>query len=104
MTERVYLEYRLDENVILVLDHRAVEIFDAAETTASGGHSRWHVDHLGVDAKPAKGGMKFTLGLRMPNGDIRYTGGRVKFTVPEHQVPDVVAFFEQAKNARALSR
>lgn len=104
MTERTYLEYHLDENVILVLDHRTVDIFDAAETVASGGHSRWHVDHLGVDAKPTKGGMKFTLGLRMPNGDIRYTGGRVKFTVAQLQVPEVISFFEQAKNARTLSR
>ncbi|MDV8025036.1 hypothetical protein [Rhodococcus sp. IEGM 1330] len=53
MAERVYLEYRLDENVIFVLDHRTVEAFDAAVRIASDGHCRWHVDHLGVDAKAA---------------------------------------------------
>lgn len=104
MTERIYLECPLDENVLLVLDHRTVDVFDATETVASGGHSRWHVDHLGVDAKPTKAGMRFTVGLRMPNGDIRYTGGRVKFTVPEGKLPLVMHFFEQAKAARALGR
>ena len=104
MTERVYLEYRLDENVIFVLDHRTVDVFDAAETTAFGGHSRWHVDHLGVDATPTKGGTKIVVGLRTPDGGIRVTGGRVKFTVTDEQLPHLMAFFDRAKAARALSR
>lgn len=102
MTDRVYLECPLDDNVFLVLDHRAVEIFDATESVASGGHSRWHVDQLGVDAKPTSSGMRFTVGLRTPNGDIRYTGGRVKFTVPEDRLPAVLDFFEHAKAARTI--
>ncbi|WP_415971414.1 hypothetical protein [Rhodococcus sp. 077-4] len=104
MTERVYLEYRFDENVIFVLDHRIVEVFDAAVTVASGGRCRWHVDHLGVDAKPKRGGTKVVVGLRTPDGGIHYNGDRVNLTVTDEQLPHLMAFFDRAKAARALSR
>ncbi|MBY4127097.1 hypothetical protein HQO83_01680 [Rhodococcus fascians] len=103
MTERVYLEYRLDENVIFVLDHRTVEVFDAAVTVASGGRCRWHVDHLGVDAKPARRGTTVTVGLRTSDGGIHYNGDRVKLTVTDEQLTHLLAFLDRAKAARALS-
>ncbi len=103
MIERVYLEYRLDENVIFVLDHRTVEVFDAAVTVASGGRCRWHVDHLGVDAKPTRRGTRVTVGLRTPDGSIHYNGDRVILTVTDEQLTHLLAFFDRAKAARALS-
>lgn len=104
MTERVYLEYRLDENVIFVLVDRTVEVFDAAVRIASGGRCRWHVDHLGVDAKPTRDGTTIVLGLRAPDGSIGYAGDRMKFTVTDEQLPHLLAFFDRAKAARALNR
>ena len=102
MTERVYLEYRLDENVIFVLDHRTVEVFDAAVTVASGGRCRWHVDHLGVDATPTRRGTTVTVGLRTSDGGIHYNGDRVKLTVTDEQLTHLLTFFDRAKAARAL--
>ncbi|MGV8871501.1 MAG: hypothetical protein ACOH2Q_03155 [Rhodococcus sp. (in: high G+C Gram-positive bacteria)] len=104
MADRVYLEYRYDENVIFVLDHRTVEVFDAAVTVASGGRCRWHVDHLGVDAKPTRRGTKIVVGLRTPDGGVHSNGDRMTLTVTDEQLPHLLAFFDRAKAARAFSR
>ncbi|WP_456695251.1 hypothetical protein [Aeromicrobium sp. P5_D10] len=102
MTERAYLEHRLDDNVLLVLDHRVVDIYDASERVVAGGHGRWHVDHLGVEAKPVRGGMKIRVGLRRPDESISVSSDIAKFTVTDQQLPHVLAFFDRAKAARLL--
>ncbi|MDV6260393.1 hypothetical protein [Rhodococcoides yunnanense] len=104
MAERVYLEYRLNENVIFVLDHRTVDVFDAAVTVASGGRCRWHVDQLGVDAKQTRRGTKLTIGLRTADGGIHVNGDRMILTVTDEQLPQLMAFFDRTKAARTLSR
>lgn len=100
MPDRAYVEYRLDENVVLVLDHRVVEIFDATHKTVSGS-PRWHVDHIGVEAKPRKNGLRITIGARLPDQSMSYIGAQAVLDVPEDKVSDVLAFFDQAKAARA---
>ncbi|WP_072807142.1 hypothetical protein [Rhodococcoides yunnanense] len=99
MPERAYAEYRLDENVILVLDHRVVEIFDATHKSVSGS-PRWHVDHIGVEAKPRRNGLRITIGARLPDDSMSYIGAQAVLDVPEDKVPEVLAFFDRAKAAR----
>ena len=99
MREREYVEYWLDENVVLVLDNRIVEIFDATQQTVSG-RPRWHVAHIGVDAKPRGGGLRVKIGARLSDGSISYLGGQAVFDVPQDKVPHVLAFFDRANQAR----
>lgn len=100
MPDRTYVEYWLDENVVLVLDNRVVEIFDATHAVVSGT-PRWHVNHIGVDAKPRKnGGLRITIGARLPDQSLSYIGAQAVLNVPEDKVPHVLAFFDRAKEAR----
>lgn len=99
MTERRYLELAVGINVILVLDHRTVEVFD--RTAASTGEvCRWHVEHIAVKAKPSKSGLKLTIGSRLVDNSISGSGPRASLTVPPDDEAAVIAFFDAVKAAR----
>jgi len=100
VTDRVYFECQLGDTVLLVLDHQVVEIFDSTHAVVSGS-PRWHVDHIGVDAKPRKDGLRIKMGARLPDGSMSYIGAQAVLDVPEVDVPRVLDFFERAKAARA---
>lgn len=92
-------ECQLGDPLLLVLDHRVVEIFDSTHTTLSGS-PRWHVDHMGVDAKPHKEKLRIKIDARLPDGSMSYIGAQAVLDVPQVDVPRVLAFFEGAKAAR----
>ena len=99
MTDRVYLECQLGDTVLLVLDHRVVEIFSSDHAVVAGT-PRWHVDHIGVDAKPRKDGLRLKIGARRPDDSLSYVGAQAVLDVPQIDVARVLAFFEHAKTAR----
>lgn len=83
---------RIDDDQILVLDGRAVELF-----WRGGGTTRWHVDHVGVDGRPRPdGALDVRIGERHGD-DIR---GGARLEVPPETVDAFLAFFEKAKDAR----
>ena len=86
--------------MVLVLDHHVVEIFDSTHAIVSGS-PRWHVDHIGVDAKPRKDGLRLKIGARLPDGSLSYIGAQAVLDVPEVDVARVLDFFERAKAVRA---
>lgn len=86
--------------MVLVLDHHVVEIFDSTHAIVSGS-PRWHVDHIGVDAKPRKDGLRLKIGARLPDDSLSYIGAQAVLDVPEVDVPRVLDFFERAKAVRA---
>lgn len=99
MTDRAYVECSLGDSVLLVLDHHVVEIFDSTHEVVSGS-PRWHVNHLGVDAKPHKDGLRITIGARKPDGSLSYIGAQAVLKVPDVDVARVLDFFERAKAVR----
>jgi len=100
VTERRYLEVTVGPNIILVLDHRTVEVFDRTAASTSEV-CRWHVEHIGVKAKPTKSGLKLTIGNRLADDSIAVAGARASLTVPPDDEAAVIAFFDAVKAARS---
>ena len=100
MTERRYLEVTVGANIILVLDHRTVEVFDRTAASTSEV-CRWHVEQNGVKAKPTKSGLKLTIGNRLADDSIAVAGARASLTVPPDDEAAVIAFFDAVKAARS---
>lgn len=69
MAERRYLEVTVGINIVMVLDHRTVEVFDRTAASTSEV-ARWHVEHIAVKAKPSKSGLKLTIGNRLADDSI----------------------------------
>ena len=99
MAERRYLEVAVGTNIVMVLDHRTVEVFDRTAASTSEV-CRWHVEHIAVQAKPSKSGLKLTIGNRLADNSIAVAGPRASLTVPIEQESAVVAFFDEVKAAR----
>jgi hypothetical protein len=99
VVERRYLEVAVGTNIVMVLDHRTVEVFDRTAASTSEV-CRWHVEHIAVQAKPSKSGLKLTIGNRLADDSIAVAGPRASLTVPREQESAVVAFFDEVKAAR----
>ncbi|EEN85915.1 hypothetical protein [Rhodococcus qingshengii] len=99
MAERRYLEVPVGTNIVMVLDHRTVEVFDRTAASTSEV-ARWHVEHIAVKAKPSKSGLKLTIGNRLADDSIAVAGPRASLTVPPENEAAVIAFFDEVKAAR----
>ena len=90
------MEVTIDEDITLVLEGRVLELFWRGRTPS--GKSRWHVDHVGVDAKQTgDGGFEVKIGDR--DGDDIF--GAVRFSVSPEASEGFQEFFEAAKAARS---
>jgi hypothetical protein len=77
---------------VLRLAGTVVEVLHRA-----GSSSRFHVDHVAIDAKPKGSSLRVHIGVRQSGIVV----GGVKVDVPDVQVPAVMALFDQAKARRS---
>jgi hypothetical protein len=96
-TERPYMECRLGDRHLLVLDGRTVELFEL-ERGDEGQSFRWHVTNVGMEAGIRGDRVVMRIGGRNSAGKLGMTAQIVKF--PVAQMEAVAPLIEAAKAAR----
>lgn len=97
MTDRAYLECRVGNDYLLVLDGRVVELFHLRKGD-QGDSWRWHVSTLGIDAGLRRSKVILRVGDRKENGELR--SGALMIEVPAEEMERLAAFIEAAIAAR----